>query len=72
MTSATSDGGRSPETLNTRHPEAGKQVLLLPVHQAGLDPDLGISADHLILQLGQKVANIVINILLVPRVSILL
>ena len=72
MTSATSDGGWAPETLHARHPEAGKQVLLLPVHQAGLDPGLAVSAGHLILQLGQKVADVVINILLVPRVSILL
>ena len=72
MTSATSDRGRAPETLDTRHPESGEQVLLLSVDKAGLDPGLGLAAGHLILKLGQKIANVVINILLVPGVSILL
>ena len=72
MTSSTSDRGWTSETLDTRHPESSEQVLLLPVDEAGLDPGLGLAAGHLILQLGQKVSNVVINILLVPGVSILL
>ena len=59
------------EALYSRHPQTSEEVLLLPVEEAGLDPGLAV-ARNLILQLGQKVANVVINILLVPRVSILL
>ena len=53
------------EALYSRHPQTSEEVLLLPVEEAGLDPGLAV-ARNLILQFGQKVANVVINILLVP------
>ena len=72
--------GRAREVLNAGHPEAGEQVLLLAAEdgggvrggeQRGLGT-LAPAAPATHLQLVLELPDVVVNILLVPRVSILL